>query len=161
MGCDIHLYGEKRIRPSWWQFWKRSKWVTIDKWSIEDDFGDLFDNPRQLSIKRSDRIYTDGRNYNLFCALAGVRSYCFEGDPPIISKPKGLPKDCCIEIKSESKSWGSDGHSHSWNTLSELIAFDWSEYGETCNVFINEVIPKLKAYNTSPEDIRIVYFFDN
>lgn len=76
-------------------------------------------------------------------------------------EPKGLPDDCCDEINGESKRWGSDGHSHSWATLAELEAFDWTQYGKTCDRFIEEVFPKLKSHNTSPDNIRIVFWFDN
>lgn len=68
MGCDIHLYGEKLLKPKW--FWQKSKWVTIDKWSKPDE-DDLWDeaDKQHKEVRREDRIYTDGRNYNLFCAL--------------------------------------------------------------------------------------------
>lgn len=149
MGCDIHLFAEKKVGE---------KWISIDKYTKNPDFGE--DDNREFIIERENRIYS-GRNYNLFCALAGVRSFHFEGDPSIVSEPKGLPEDCCDEIKKESAAYGSDGHSHSWNTLAELEAFDWKEYGATCDQFREKVFPKLKEASENPDDVRIVYFFDN
>ena len=157
MGCDIHLYAEKR---------QEGKWVTADKWTDNPDYPEDSKNPKWVdggwSGKGSnDRFYTDGRNYNLFCALAHVREWHFEGKPPVIAELKGMPEDCCEETKMERESWGSDGHSDSWLTLKELEDFDWSSYGTTCDDFKNEVIPKMKALAENPEDVRIVFWFDN
>jgi len=149
MGCDIHLFAEKKVND---------KWVSIDKYTKNPDFGE-YDN-REFVIERENQVYR-GRNYNLFCALAGVRSFHFSGTPSMVSEPKGLPEDCCEEIKKESALYGSDGHSHSWNTLAELEAFNWDEYGKTCDEFRSRVFPKLKEASEDPNNVRIVYFFDN
>ena len=148
MGCTIHLYAEKKN--------SNGRWETIDEW-VRDEDG-YVKVPRHPEDKRT---YTHGRNYNLFTALCGVTSYMFNGDPPIVSKPKGVPEDVCFQVLQVIKRWEGDGHNHSWNTLKELKEFDWSSYGATCDDFRNEVIPKLEAHNVDPEDIRIVYFFDN
>lgn len=158
MGCDIHLFAEKKVKP-FLSFFNKVKWISIDKWSKNEDYPDY--SSRELTVEREDSIYTGGRNYNLFCALAGVRSGSFIGAPPILSKPKGLPNNCCDEVKIEAASWGSDGHSHSWATLKMLLEFDWSKYGETCQNFIDEVFPKLSKHCKNPEDVRIVFWFDN
>jgi hypothetical protein len=159
MGCDIHLYAERLITPKWWEFWKKSKWVSIDKYTSNPDFGE-YDFEPEFIIESENRIYS-GRNYNLFCALAGVRGYQFEGEPSMVSEPKGLPNDVCDEIKRESAKYGSDGHSHSWNTLAELEAFNWEQYGTTCDRFKEKVFPKLRTHSKDPDKVRIVYFFDN
>jgi len=162
MGCDIHLYAEVKKKKNFidsLKFWKKKEWVNIDKWSKNQYFGD--EGEPQFVIKYEDRFYTKGRNYNLFCALCGVRSYGFIGEPPKISEPKGLPLDVSKEVLAQSERYGSDGHSHNWNTLKELKEFDWSSYGETVKDFLNEVLPKMEAQNVGDEDVRIVYFFDN
>jgi hypothetical protein len=151
MGCDIHLYAEVK---------KEGKWVNIDKYSKNNDFGE-YEGEREFTIAREDRFYTGGRMYNLFAALCGVRDFEFSNTPPKISEPKGLPDDVSAEVKLESDEYGSDGHSHSWNTLRELKEFDWSSYGKTCDRFKQEVIPKMEAQGVPDEEIRIVYFFDN
>jgi hypothetical protein len=159
MGCDIHLFAEAKKKSNLLEtliFWNKPKWVSIEKWVKDSDYEDC---GRRL-IPDS-RFYSGGRNYNLFCALCGVRSYGFKHRPPRISNPKGLPVDVCKEIKSVSDDWDTDGHSHNWNTLKELKEFDWSIYGETVRDFLEEVIPKMEAQNVKDTDVRIVYFFDN
>lgn len=55
MGCDIHLYREKKID---------GEWLTADVgWEAEQG---------ELSLPYEKQIYT-GRNYNLFGLLCGVR----------------------------------------------------------------------------------------
>lgn len=88
MGCDIHLYVEVREDGQW--------------------------------VNKPLRHTYDGRNYNLFAILAGVRN---RHDILPISDPRGLPPDVSKEVEGEA-----DGdHSHSWLTLAELMAFDWTQ----------------------------------
>ena len=164
MGCDIHLFAEarkKRTIKELFKFWKKPKWRNIDKWSRNEWFDKYPESEQEFIIAREDRFYSGGRNYNLFCALCGVRNYHFDGDIKCVSKPKGLPNDVSDIVKKQYDLWGSDGHSHSWNTLKELKEFDWSVYGDTVKEFLEEVIPKMEAVGVSDEDVRIVYFFDN
>ena len=165
MGCDIHLFAEVKKKKNLIEllmFWKETKWRSIDKYTKNEDLEKCNDGSEpEFEIKREDRFYTDGRNYNLFSALCGVRSFHFDGDTPCVSEPKGLPNDISNEVLAESDSYGSDGHSHSWNTLKELKEFDWSSYGETTKDFLDEVIPKMEAQKVKDTDVRIVYFFDN
>jgi hypothetical protein len=115
MGCDIHFYVEKK---------ENGKWVSADTWTKEE-------GEKRKSVNYDKRFYTS-RNYDLFAILADVRNGrgvagCDTGDGFVpISAPKGLPKDVCTEIKTESKGWGSDGHSHSYFTWAELFAYDWT-----------------------------------
>lgn len=163
MGCDIHLMAEIKKEKTWFKKLfssNKNEWINIDKWSENPDFGKYGNEPK-IHIAFEDKFYTGGRNYNLFCALCGVRSRSFYDNPPNISKPKGIPNDASLEYKEMVKEWGTDGHSHSWNTLRELQEFDWSPYGETCDFFRDEVITKMSSASKNPDDIRIVYFFDN
>lgn len=162
MGCDIHLMVEKKVYHYDDEKKENGKWVNIDKW-IENEDAFRFDEKDKMIIPREERFYS-GRNYNLFSALAGVRSSSFINTPPTISKPKGVPKDASSFYKREVRKWKGDGHSHSWLTLAELKAFDWSEYGKTCDEFRLETIPaleKCKSHNTTDDEVRIVFFFDN
>lgn len=61
------------------------------------------------------------RDYELFAVLAGVRNDC--GIVPI-AEPRGVPEDACGEYEAWQEAYGGDGHSHSWVTLAELIAFN-------------------------------------
>lgn len=119
MGCDIHLYVEKCVD---------GKWVTADTWkpSEYEDEGD------RLHVAYGDHFY-DGRNYDLFAILANVRNgYGFAGIPTgagfvPIAMPRGIPDDACKEYKDTAESWDSDGHSHSWLTVAELLTYDWTQ----------------------------------
>lgn len=161
MGCDIHLFAEARNKNTLkdkLKFWKKPKWKNIDKWTKNKWFDEWPEDEQEFTIAREDRFYSGGRNYNLFCALCNVRDYCFDGNPKCVSKPKGLPHDVSKVVQIESDRMGSDGHSHSWNTLKELKEFDWSDYGDTVRNFLDEVIPKMEAVGVDDEDVRIVYF---
>lgn len=95
MGCDIHLYLERKLNNEW-----RS--------------ADLFD-ARGGHVS----IYT-GRNYTLFSVLADVRN---DSGNAFISEAKSLPEDCNELIKKEYDAWSEDAHNASYLTLYELIAF--------------------------------------
>lgn len=114
MGCDIHLYVEKKID---------GQWISQDKWTKDDD---------SISVSYGDRFYGD-RNYDLFAILADVRNgYGFagietgEGFNPI-SKPKGVPGDASQQYLKVVEQWDCDGHSHSYFTLRELLNYDWTQ----------------------------------
>jgi len=117
MGCDIHFYVEKKIGD---------QWVTADVW--EDDKYD--EGCKTVDYKKH---FYSGRSYNLFSILADVRNgHGFagvktgEGFNPI-SEPRGVPDDCCIEYRTMMADYGFDGHSHSYFTLAELLAYDWTQ----------------------------------
>lgn len=129
MGCDIHLYVEKRVD---------GRWIPADEWYEEEE--DVYDDAGEETGRKrmrpvidwTARFYT-GRNYSLFAILANVRNGrgfagCDIGDGfNVISEPRGLPEDVCDQIKAESDNWGCDGHSHSWLTVCELLDFDWDQ----------------------------------
>jgi hypothetical protein len=105
MGCDIHLYGEVKKTPT-------SDWTAYGIWGA-DDYGQW----NQISAP----IYSS-RNYALFSTLADVRNY---DDLPIIAPAKGLPPGLSPEVARMAEQWEGDGHSYSYFTLKELLAFDW------------------------------------
>lgn len=118
MGCDIHMYVEKKKADGTWK--------AMDKWVEEAED----DEPSYWNADYNSLVY-NGRNYNLFAILANVRNgYGFagcdtgEGFVPI-SEPKGLPDDVTEEVKRCSDQWDCDGHSHSYLTLKELLDYDW------------------------------------
>lgn len=101
MGCDIHLYKEKKVN---------GQWVTADDWGLSNwaDEGE---------VCKSDNY--PGRNYATFGALSkGVR---FE--VPFGFEPRGMPFNACDKVTQEKELWGCDGHSHSYISLSELREF--------------------------------------
>lgn len=130
MGCDIHMFCEERKTIN-----GETKWVNVDYWKINPYYDKNENNgEREMEVVP---LY-DGRSYRVFTALCGVRDY--HGESPKISEPKGLPVDCCIEINEESERWGSDGHSHSYVTLREVLKF------------VNDCAPTKCSGYVSPED---------
>lgn len=67
-------------------------------------------------------IFEDGRSYSIFGFLAGVRNY--SAVTPI-AEPRGLPADVSDTVRASFEQWGGDGHTSSWLTLEELLAFDY------------------------------------
>lgn len=106
MGCDIHVCLEKHIHHDW---------HTANEWTLskddDEDEGEWFDN--DMSI---------GRDYLLFSILGDVRS---DGSVEPMSFDRGIPEDCCMETKRYSDQWGSDGHSHGWLSLGDIMSYPW------------------------------------
>lgn len=151
MGCDIYLYVEHYNKES--KLWEN---LFLYKKSSEGEF---------LPVD----IY-DGRDYELFGLLAGVRSMI----APFVF-PRGVPDDMSCEV---SKAYG-DGqyyHTPTWYDWCELQAYERifdNEYDdeddtislcERLNGFMNDIEKVLNAYDIyypKPGDIRIVMWFDS
>lgn len=151
MGADIHLYVEHYNKES-----KRWDSLSLYKKSSEDKFSPV-------------DIY-DGRDYELFGLLAGVRSMI----APFVL-PRGVPDDMSCEV---SKAYG-DGqyyHTPTWYDWCELQTYERifdNEYDDEDDTnslckrlygFINDIEKVLNAYDIycpKPGDIRIVMWFDS
>lgn len=101
MGCDIHIWIEKRVNGAW---------IPAETYSEEGD------DPHYQSD-----IY-QGRNYRLFSVLADVRNY--DGVKPIAA-PRGIPEDASPIVAELVRGYGD--HSYSWFTLRELLDFNWMQ----------------------------------
>ena len=163
MGCDIHVYREAKIN---------GKYESLDTWVDGDGLGYL-DIPYEHDNFQ-------GRDYGLFTLLATVRG-CSEYS----LDPKGIPEDCCDEVRAVIDGWGVDGHSHSYLTLTELKKLyvraynDYDYESQLCNGLDSlydlvklfdghigpegSILPSGQGEGGSPngEDARIVFFFDN
>jgi hypothetical protein len=73
----------------------------------------------------------DERNYDTFAVLAGIRNGrgfagCVTGEGwPVMSEPRGLPKDLETDEDDDTRvdgKWFGD-HNHSWLTLAEMESF--------------------------------------
>ena len=121
MGCDIHLYVERLVN---------GKWVSADRWTPNKYADDEGEPPIQVEYQNH---FYSGRNYNLFAILANVRNgsgfaNCDTGNGFVpIDDPRNLPNDVSENVKAEANRWGGDGHSHSWFTVEELLAYDWTQ----------------------------------
>ena len=149
MGCDIHMYPEVR-RNGAWEF--VYEFDTTDKYwtKVEVDEIEAYD--------RANRFSYDDRNYSLFGHLAGVRG----GDPFI--EPKGFPDDASAKVKHQYSEDNGDAHTPSWLTLKELQSFNWKKadnYGVKGFPAFEEVIDRLASLDPDPENVRVVFWFDN
>jgi len=154
MGCDIHIYPEI-FKDGVWQLSEPlnlAAWWDERILDEADDYDALDEEHKSMSkeqileqYKNDTRVQWEGpwdsnyslrgRNYNWFSILANVRNgYGFAGVDtgdsfvPIHApneEPRGLPDDVSSDVKKLSDSWDSDGHSHSYNTLQELLDYDW------------------------------------
>lgn len=95
MGCDIHMYIERRRS-------KDANWEPDPNHTKDED-------------GRLEAVGATGRWYSLFARIAGVRGLGNCG-----MKPRNLPRDVTPAVEECSDAWGCDGHSHSWLTLDEF-----------------------------------------
>ena len=105
MGCDIHAVLERKVEDKW------EPVINLPEGAELDDF----------------------RNYDTFAVLADVRNGsgfagCDTGDGiPIISEPRGFPKDMSMETTLWANEHNDWCHSESFLTLQEMLAFDWDQ----------------------------------
>jgi hypothetical protein len=168
MGCDIHFYTERFTTDNNYKGPRdiseerhnkldtllneeelKPRWVSADVWDYEDEDGDKY-----WQISWEDKFY-NGRNYKLFELLAGVRGY----DENAISPPRGIPDDVSYGYRTIVDLWDSDGHSHSYYTLDELLDIDWSKYKDFDSFLLT--IEKMKNIDPDTKNVRCVFFFDN
>lgn len=162
MGCDIHCFAEKRNKET-------------GKWEIVRDRFTLDNYDKEYYNKEKGDQPFNWRSYSMFAFLGGVRNY--DRCEPL-SHLRGLPKDVSYEIKGEHEYWFDDAHSTSYLTSKELLDFDydkskWSEsetveqynkkhttYRDMLSDMFFVHLNELKEIG-DPEDVRIVFWFDN
>lgn len=172
MGCDCHFFvekwsdedfeGPKNIAEqrniklnSVLEGSKTYRWISADKWELfekgtKDEYWGV---PYDLEFYGS-------RNYYLYSIIADVRNYGSDKVEPICD-PRGVPDDASDGYKYVIDRWQGDGHSHSYFTLTELIAIDWSKYNTEWIGDFLETIEKMKALDSNTDNVRAVFFFDN
>ena len=155
MGCDIHSYAEKKVNGKWEK--------VSDQFSLDE-----FDK-KWYGKEKGDNPF-GWQNYSIFAFLAGVRNY--DHCTPI-SEPKGLPDDISDEVKEKADDLDGDGHSHSFLTVKELSDFDYGktffdDSGKETETYSNflgkqffDDLEILKNLDENPENVRIVFWFDN
>lgn len=133
MGCDIHFFVELRTGAA----------------------------PHGWEAEGAEGAFYEGRSYLLFAHLADVRN----GDPNLrpIVEPRGLPKDISSFVKDYMGGEDEgDLHSHSYLTLTELLAYDWPD---DLQWFNDTTVHRLVMLSAQPylttDDVRIVFAFDN
>lgn len=111
MGCDIHAYAE----------WQGSG----GRWNKVGDVFPLDDLGRDWYKKECGDEPFGWRSYGLFGFLADVRNY---SRVPVIAEPRGLPADMSVEVQTIwQEGWDIDGHTPSWLSRAELLAFDYEQ----------------------------------
>jgi hypothetical protein len=147
MGCDIHMYTEiKRTIDN------KPQWVNSDRWVPNPYY--LYGGEDEKQYERPWDLHSiyGGRNYELFSVLANVRGY-----GPAILEPRGLPDDICMLTNAENDKWASDGHSHSYFTLRELVEYYNNNPHRYVNAYISrEDANKLDEEGIIPEDLYCV-----
>jgi hypothetical protein len=149
MGCDIHTIVQRKVK---------NKWLNTDEGFLEDT-----------------------RNYSIFGFLANVRNYSLS---PIHHWPlRGCPENANLD-PDDLNYWTDDMHSHTYVLLSELINYNYDIIfidvrglkNELDYLYFNEErvttlrkhlgqfyfdsLNKLLEID-KPENIRIIYCFDN
>lgn len=136
MGCDIHLFVEKKQRDGSWALipppviakpfdWKHYYSLPEDEReqysesTVSYRYGQspYSENPIYTDSYGSKylRSWFDSRNYNLFSILANVRN---DGNILDYKDARGVPPDASEEYRKEANC--SDYHHHSYFTLAEL-----------------------------------------
>jgi hypothetical protein len=185
MGCDIHFVVEKKYDDRWIgvfsssatpRFMSEGEWNlrAINKMSVTESKKDA-DESTPVMLKSPFYFYRhpvfDGRNYEFFASLAGVR-----GEGP---EPKGVPDDVSELAQIEINGWDSDGHSHSYDTLRDFVR-KWllsmtpdedddeanPQWIQTITSMLNGTEAELISaiahyYDDEQHEFRVVYWFDN
>lgn len=162
MGCDIHLFLERQVKPGVWAM--VFNYNGLNTAGVSCIGGQDLDGYLWFKVRN--------RNYHLFGEIAGVR-----GDSSLGYEPKGLPPDVSPMVQYRADEWDGDGHSHSWLSAREFIKLyaesnrnqellddiarnDWSR--SPAMWFSLDV--KDPHYDPKGEDIdnlRFVFWFDN
>lgn len=178
MGCDIHTMAEIKmsrqyqLRPNAikQRFYEHTGYEPLPAvfdnsyHRLEDYVVDLDDFHAPFTAQP----FRD-RNYALFAFLADVRN---DGSIEPLDDPRGTPNDCSDAGHEFMRSYGIDGHSHTWFTLEELLDVEWENVwtppaGDDWKPFeqIKKDIDRLKLICDRTEvpysDARFIMFFDN
>lgn len=174
MGCDIHLYMERK---------HKGKWVVVNAPPHEGEVDYRKDYPwgawvevneieelAQSLLPLEDRVPTRaqewafGRNYDSFGRLSGVRR------DNQYREPNGIPKDISEQVWVD---WGedenglADWHTPTHWTLEDLDvahseAGDEDGYGRArISELLQEMWRVAREYNLEPGDVRVVLWYDN
>lgn len=151
MGCDIHIYYEKK---------KDGEWVGAENVSAISSYD--WGSPIGIDLT----FPFDWRSYNMFSWLCqGVRDY---SGVLAISSARGLPHDVSDAVMLEAKSWEGDSHNESFLYVEEIANYKFKEkYRDRCGdlvsaqeFFGNDFFKSIEELKKSDCE-RIVFWFDN
>lgn len=150
MGCDIHMYVERKVGDTWQQV-SEEEGIRHPYWD-----GAMNEKSKEYFDKK---CWDPGRNYALFGLLAGVRSTIFS---PFV-EPRGLPEDLSEGVKEVWEQWNGDGHTASFLTLPELLSFQDTIEDVPCFLDISQFkelkktgkVPDSYHYATPPKIVPV------
>jgi len=172
MGCDIHLFIERRHKGRWVPVNATAYEEELDyakpyPWGAWTDPENPLDELVQSVLPFEERFPTVaqewafGRNYDAFGRLSGVRR-----DEVCYRESNGYPEDLSEGVKAAL--WEDDGHTPTHWTLEDLDeAHNEREesndgYGiERISALLVEMKRIAQEYNLPPSDVRMVCFYDN
>lgn len=174
MGCDIHLYMERRWKGRWvpvnapphegeMDYRKEYPWgAWVEVNQVEELAQCLL--PLEERVPTTAQEWAFGRNYDAFGRLSGVRrDNCYRD-------PNGIPEDVSDAV---FEAWGGDEegcvdwHTPTHWTLKDLDdahseSGDDDGYGRSrIDDLIQEMRRLTNEYNLEPEDVRVVLWYDN
>lgn len=97
MGCDIHMFIEKRLSAT-------------DEWKLDENHVKSIED----GVTYITEVSGTHRHYRLFGILAGVRG------GGCLYPPRGMPKDVSSDLVKNEEEHYYDEHHRSWLTLSEF-----------------------------------------
>lgn len=137
MGCDIHVFLEKRNKDT-------NQWESMS-----------------LYKKNSDNTYEpipvyDGRNYELFGLLAGVRgsSHFFSGGYGYIVEPRGLPSDLSPYTQNEWEKGKDESGRQWWHTPTWYDFCELETYAYLLKDFDETIKEKNRTIHLLEEEIE-------
>ena len=149
MGCDITMYIEKNTDEVY-NIWENVSLYRVGKYSH---------NLEKVSPY-------NGRNYELFSILAGVRGW----HEPLI-EPRGLPENLSREVEKEERWWEKEYHTPTWYDLKELLLYremykDNEDY-KVFEDFVGNILYYLELaeeyvwVDVPPNKYRVIMWFDS
>lgn len=158
MGCDIHMFIEKKTDEKY-NIWERVSLYYINQYTRDIECAEPY----------------NGRDYNLFSLLAGVRGWYEPFD-----SCRGLPESVSSKVEAEYRSWDGCCHSATWYDLYELKLFIKEfkiTHAEDEEEIEEQMIPRLEGlwesiinyleftnefiWDIKPDKYRIVFWFDS
>lgn len=139
MGCDIHLFVEKKNENGEWELvqgknsWKKQYQEWADKEENQERKNYYLKRVQEEPETCYEGWLYDNRNYRTFSVLADVRNgiSSWRDEPATghyvkpISEPKGMPDDLPDEMREIYEN--EYEHSGSYLTLKELLDYDWNQ----------------------------------
>lgn len=158
MGTDITWCVEIQDEDGTWEKLEAER--SSPRYSDFEDSKDWYEDCN--AWLRENPWHYEGRNYDLFGILAGVRSHKY----PQIVPLRGFPEDISSSVKEEMGYYDNGGgaffgdgddekdrdnyvpseHSITWILLKELLEYDWEPAMEDVGYFVNKIIPSLKEF---------------